>query len=401
MKSGKVIRGTRDGYLLALDAESGRVVWERVVADAAKGETFTMPPVVFENRIIVGPAGNEVPIQGWVGAFSLDNGEPLWRFHTMPRSGEPGADTWTSTGAVIGGGAVWTPFSLDPDRALVFVPVGNPAPALNGDVRPGSNLYTNSLVVLDARTGKLVWYYQATPHDTHDWDAAQTPVLIDGIIDGRPRKLLAQANRNGYFFLLDRTNGQHILTTKHTESANWIREINLKGQPIGNPSKEATVPGTLVSPNTSGATNWPPPSFSPDTGLLYFGVTQTFSLLYLTDTDAHPQGWAAAERNIANVGSLLEAIDYKTGRVRWSRPLAIGPNGGIGGAMGLLSTAGNLLFGNDGGGSFVAYDASNGRPLWHAGLGTNTSNGPQTFLLDGRQYIVVGAGDALYAFALQ
>jgi len=201
--------------------------------------------------------------------------------------------------------------------------------------------------------------------------------------------------------LLDRVTGEHLITTRHVDSLNWTKEINAKGQPIRNPEKDASVPGTLVSPDTTGATNWPPPSFNPDTGLLYFGTKQTFSVMYLTDTDGRPQGWAAAERNVGTVGNALKAIDYKTGKVKWSHPLALGPGGSEGGAMGLLSTAGGLLFGNDGGGNFVAYDASTGKPLWHAGLGTNTSNGPQTYLLDGRQYIVVGAGDSLYAFALQ
>jgi alcohol dehydrogenase (cytochrome c) len=247
----------------------------------------------------------------------------------------------------------------------------------------------------------MVWHYQVTPHDTHDWDAAQTPVLIDGVIDGQPRKLIAQASRNGHFFLLDRTNGKHVLTTRMTESLNWTKEINAKGQPVRNPGKDAIVPGTLVSPDTNGSTNWPPPSFSPDTGLFYVGTREGYSIMYLTDTDPRPQGWAAAERGLGVIATHLKAIDYKTGKVRWSRPLATGPAGALGGAMGLLSTAGGLLFGNDGGGNFVAYDAASGKPLWHAGVGTNTTNGPQTYVIDGRQMVVVGAGDTLYAFSLQ
>jgi alcohol dehydrogenase (cytochrome c) len=181
---------------------------------------------------------------------------------------------------------------------------------------------------------------------------------------------------------------------------NWTLGVNANGQPIPNPAKEASVPGTLVSPDTNGATNWPPPSFNPDTGLLYVGTSQSFSVFYLTDTDPRPQGWGAAERSVGNLGNALKAIDYRTGKVRWSRPLALTAGTGGQAAMGLLSTAGRLLFGNDGGGNFVAYDPTTGKPLWHAGLGVNTSNGPQTFMLDGRQYIVVGAGDSLFAFAL-
>jgi alcohol dehydrogenase (cytochrome c) len=295
----------------------------------------------------------------------------------------------------------WIPGTYDPELNLYYLGTGNPQPVLAGFSRPGDNLYTCTIVALNPVTGKMAWYYQVTPHDTHDWDAAQTPILIDGDFNGRPRKMVAQASRNGHYFLLDRVTGEHLITAKFIDSLNWTKGINATGQPAHDPAKDASVPGTLLSPDTSGATNWPPPSFNPDTGLLYFGSRQTFSVMYLTDTDGRPQGWAAAERNVGTVGNALKAIDYKTGKVKWSRPFAMGPAGTQGGPVGLLSTAGGLLFGNDGGGNFVAYDAANGKPLWHAGLGVNTSNGPQTYLLDGRQYIVVGAGDALYAFALQ
>jgi alcohol dehydrogenase (cytochrome c) len=325
----------------------------------------------------------------------------IWRWYTTPRAGQPGAETWPNAEAMLnGGGMPWLPGTYDPDLNLYYIGTGNPQPVLTGTSRPGDNLWTCSIVALNPDTGKLVWWYQVTPHDTHDWDAAQTPALIDGVIDGRPRKLVAQASRNGHFFLLDRTNGQHVLTSIHTDSINWTKGLNAKGQPIPNPAKESSIAGVLVSPDTNGATNWPPPSFSPDTGLFYVGTSQSFSVFYLTDTDERPQGWAAAERGVGNLGRALKAIDYKTGKVKWSRPLAIGAGAGGGPGMGLLSTAGKVLFGNDGGGNFVAYDPSTGKPLWHVGLGANTSNGPETFLLDGRQYVVVGAGDTLYAFTL-
>jgi alcohol dehydrogenase (cytochrome c) len=300
-----------------------------------------------------------------------------------------------------GGGMPWLPGTYDPELNLYYFGTGNPQPVLAGSSRPGDNLYTCTIVALNPNTGKMAWHYQVTPHDTHDWDAAQTPILIDGEFGGRPRKLLAQASRNGHYFLLDRVTGEHLVTSKYVDTLNWTKGINAKGQPTHDPGKDASVPGTLVSPDTNGGTNWPPPSFSPDTGLVYFGARQAYSVMYLTDTDGRPQGWAAAERGVGIVGASLKAVDYKTGQVKWSRPLAMGPGGANGGAMGLLSTAGGLLFGNDAGGNFVAYDAATGKPLWHAGLGTNTSNGPQTYLLDGRQHIVVGAGDTLYAFALQ
>jgi alcohol dehydrogenase (cytochrome c) len=249
-------------------------------------------------------------------------------------------------------------------------------------------------VALNPDTGKMVWWFQCSPHDTHDWDATQVPVLIDGQIDGRPRKLLAQASRNGFFFLLDRTNGKNILTKPFIESLNWYKGIDEKGQPIRDPEKDPQVAGALVSPTTDGATNWPAPSFNPNTGLLYVGTSQSYSLFYLTDLDPRPQGWGAAERGVGNLGNYLRAIDYKTGKVVWKHSTLIG-------AQGLLSTAGGLLFGGDGADNFVAYDPMTGKPLWHAGLTDNPSNAPETYMLDDRQYVVVGAGDSLFAFMLQ
>jgi alcohol dehydrogenase (cytochrome c) len=393
---------TPDNYFISLEAATGKERWHKEIASVKREYFSTSAPVVIGRNVIIGVGGDSLDVPGYLESRNPESGELLWRWYTTPRAGEPGAETWPNEYAMIGGGGMpWLPGTYDPELNLYYVGTGNANPVLNGQSRLGDNLWTASVVALNPDTGKMAWYYQATPHDTHDWDAAQTPVLIDGVIDGRPRKLLAQANRNGHFFLLDRTNGQHILTTRHTESLNWTKGLNANGQPIPNPAKEASVPGTLVSPDTNGATNWPPPSFSPDTGLFYAGTSQSFSILYLTDTDERPQGWAAAERSVGNLGRALKAIDYKTGKVRWSRPMARTAGAGGGPPPGLLTTAGRLLFGNDGGGNFVAYDPATGRPLWHAGLGTNTTNGPQTYLLDGRQYVVVGAGDTLFAFALQ
>ena len=393
---------TPDNYFVSLDAATGKERWHKEIANMKREYFSTNAPVIVGRHVIIGVGGDALDIPGYLESRDPESGEVVWRFNTTPRPGQAGAETWPNEYSMSsGGGMPWLPGTYDPELNLYYIGTGNPQPVLTGQSREGDNLYTCSIVALNPDTGKMVWHYQVTPHDTHDWDAAQTPVLIDGVIDGQPRKLIAQASRNGHFFLLDRTNGRHILTTRLIDSANWTKDINAKGQPIRNPSKDAVVAGTLVSPDTGGATNWPPPSFSPDTGLLYVGTRQAFSIMYLTDTDPRPQGWAAAERNVGSVGSELKAIDYKTGKVRWSRPQAMTANGSQGGAMGLLSTAGGVLFGNDGGANFVAFDAATGKPLWHAGLGVNTTNGPQTFLVDGRQFVVVGAGDTLYAFALQ
>jgi acido-empty-quinoprotein group A len=393
---------TPDNYFVSLDAATGKERWHHEIASIKREYFSTAAPIIIRNHVILGVGGDSLDVPGYLESRDPETGEVQWRWYTTPRAGEPGSETWPDEySAAHGGGMPWVPGTYDPELNLYYFGTGNANPVLAGQSRPGDNLWTCSIVAINPDTGKMAWYFQATPHDTHDWDAAQVPLLIDGVIDGKPRKLIAQANRNGYFFVLDRTNGKHLVTAPFIETINWTKGVDANGRPIPNPAKDASVPGTFVSPTTDGATNWPPPSFDPDTGLFYVGTHEAYSVFYLTDTDPRPQGWGAAERHIASVGGSLKAIDYKTGKVRWSRPLARNAGGFGGGPMGLLSTAGGLLFGNDGGGNFVAYDAATGKPLWHAGLGANTSNGPQTYLLDGRQYVVVGAGDSLFAFTLQ
>jgi acido-empty-quinoprotein group A len=393
---------TPDNYFVSLEASTGKERWHKEIASIKREYFSTAAPIVIRNHVIVGVGGDSLDVPGYLESRDPETGEVQWRWYTTPRAGEPGIESWPDEySAAHGGGMPWIPGAYDPELNLYYIGTGNANPVLAGQSRAGDNLWTCSLVAINPDTGKMAWYFQATPHDTHDWDSAQVPILIDGVIDGKPRKLIAQANRNGHFFLLDRTNGQHLVTAPMVDTLNWTKGIDAKGRPIPNPAKDASIPGVLVSPTTDGVTNWPPPSFSPDTGLFYVGTHASFSVFYLTDTDPRPQGWGAAERHVGSLGSWLKAIDYKTGKVRWSHPLAVGAGGTSGGPMGLLSTAGGLLFGNDGASNFVAYDAATGKPLWHAGLGANSSNGPQTFLLDGRQYVVVGAGDSLYAFSLQ
>jgi alcohol dehydrogenase (cytochrome c) len=393
---------TPDNYFVSLEAATGKERWHKEIASVKREYFSTAAPIVIRNHVMVGLGGDSLDVPGYLESRDPETGEVQWRWFTTPRAGEPGSETWPDEySAAHGGGMPWLPGTYDPELNLYYIGTGNPNPVLAGQSRAGDNLWTCSIVAINPDTGKLAWYFQASPHDTHDWDAAQVPILIDGVIDGKPRKLIAQANRNGHFFLLDRTSGKHLLTTVFADYLNWTSGIGPTGQPTPNPAKDASISGTLISPTTDGATNWPPPSFNPDTGLFYVGTEEAYSVLYLTDTDKRPQGYGAAERRVGKTASALKAIDYKTGKVRWSHPLSTSGFGPGGGPMGLLSTAGGLLFGNDGGGNFVAYDALTGKPLWHAGLGNNTSNGPQTFLLDGRQYVVVGAGDSLFAFTLQ
>lgn len=389
---------TPDNYLVSLDARTGKERWHTEIADV-KQEYFSTPaPIIVGNHVLVGTGGDTLDVPGFLESHDPETGKIQWKWWTEPlKKGDPGYETWPDEYAMRhGGGMTWIPGTYDPDLHLYYLGTGNPNPVLTGRSRKGDNLYTCSIVALNVDTGKLVWHFQPSPHDTHDWDATQTTVLIDGEIDGKPRKLLAQANRNGYFFLLDRTNGKALVTAPMTRSMNWSKGISATGQPIPDPAKEATVPGVLVSPPTDGATNWPPPSFDPETGLFYVGTSQRYSMFYLTDTDPHPEGWGAAERDAGSLGGDLEAIDYKTGKIAWSHHYPFG-----GGPVGMLTTAGNLLFTGDGMGHFIAFDAAKGDILWHAGLADDLSNGAETFLLDGQQYVLAGAGDSLYAFTLQ
>jgi alcohol dehydrogenase (cytochrome c) len=332
---------------------------------------------------------------GFVQSRDPETGALQWKFNTTPRKGEPGIETWPDEYASAHGtGQAWMPGTYDPDLNLYYVGTGNPNPVMAEKSRKGDNLYTCSIVALNPDTGKLVWHYQVSPHDVHDWDAAETPVLIDGVIDGQPRKLLAQASRNGYYFLLDRTNGKHIVTAPFIDTLNWAKGLNANGQPIPDPAKYPATDGVLVSPSSNGATNWPAPSFDPETGLLYVGSSRSFSMFYLTDTDERPEGWGGLDNMVSRDGGALLAIDYKTGKTVWRHDW---PSGG--GVVSHLSTAGHLLFTSNLN-YLIAFEPSNGKILWHAGLTGIPSAGPITYMLDGKQYVLVAAGDTLFAFTL-
>ncbi len=385
---------TPDCYLVSLDATTGRERWHKQIADVKQEYFCTPAPVIIREHVLVGMGGDSLDVPGWLESRDPETGDIQWKWYTTPRPGQPGSETWPDAYSMEhGGGMPWQPPTYDPDLNLIYVPTGNPNPVMAAQSRKGDNLWTASIVALNPDTGKMAWSFQTSPHDTHDWDAAQVPVLIDGMINGQPRKLVAQAARNGFYFLLDRTNGKNLISKPFAESPNWYRGVDAKGSPIPNPDKDPKLDGTLVSPTSTGITNWPAPSFSPDTGLLYVGTEQTYSIYYLTDTTNRPQGYGATERRLATAGNYLRALDYKTGELKWKVPTTGGPQG-------LLSTAGGLLFGTDGAGNFIAFDAENGTPLWHAGIG-NTSNAPESYMLDGKQYVVVAAGDSLYAFYLQ
>jgi alcohol dehydrogenase (cytochrome c) len=391
---------TPDDYLVSLDAKTGKERWHVPLADFAQQYFSTVAPVIVDNHVLIG-TGNDIDAPGFLQSFDPETGKLKWKFYTVPMNpGDPGLETWPSLDAARhGGGQTWIPGAYDPETRLYIIGTGNPTPGYTGQGRLGDNLFTCSLVAIHVDTGKMAWYYQTSPHDTHDWDSAQTPVLIDGVIDGKPRKLVSTASRNGYFFTLDRVTGKLVTSSMFGTTTNWAKGMRPNGAPDPNPAKEATIPGSLVSPVEGGVVNWPPPAFSPATGLFDVNERNGFNLLYLTDPD--PRGsMGLAGKAVGQVGawpSALRAIDYKTGKAVWRHEYP-GVNG-EGGSGGILATAGGLVFAGDGGGNLVAFDAKAGKPLWHSHIGS-PSNAPQTYMVDGKQYVLVAVGDMLYAFSL-
>jgi acido-empty-quinoprotein group A len=387
-----------DGWFLSLNAKTGTERWRKKIADSKMQYFTTMAPMVIGNHVIVGVGGDAIDVPGFLEARDPVTGDLQWRWNSEPHKGEPGSETWPDEASMAhGGGMTWLPGTYDKNLNLLYWGTGNPNPVMAGQGRKGSNLWTCSIVALNPDTGKLVWYFQGSPHDTHDWDETETPVLFDATVDGKPRKLLAQAARNGYFFVLDRTNGQNILS-KPFVPLNWSKGIDAKGQPIPDDKRQPTVDGSLLTINAGGGTNWMPPSFSPQTGLFYVNATRGYSLAYLTDTDPHPEGYGATLRALWSQ-NLLEAIDIRTGEVKWNHPYTTADSlgGGLGGP-GILTTAGNVLFSGDYNGNLIAFNAANGSILWHFPMLHSLSNGPIAYVLDGQQYLVAGGGDTLYVF---
>ena len=390
---------TPDNYLVSLDARTGKERWHKVIADFNQQYFSTTAPVIVGNHVIVG-TGNDLDSPGFLQSFDPETGELQWKFYTVPmKPGDPGLETWENLQAASHGGAQpWLPGVYDPETKLYIFGTGNPTPAYTVGRGEGDNLFTCSLIAVHVDTGKMAWYFQTSPHDMHDWDSAQTPILIDTTIDGKPRKLVSTAARNGYFFTLDRVTGEHIVTSKYGKATNWAKKIDEKGSVRRDPAKDPSIGGALVSPTAGGTINWEPPAYSPDTGLFYVSERNGYSIFYLTDPD--PRGsmglGGKEEVFVGSGGNFLTAIEPKTGRIAWRRPY---PGFGTGGGGGLLTTAGRLVFAGDAGGNIVAYDAAAGKPLWHSHIG-NVTNPPQTYLVDGKQHLLVAAGDTLYAFTL-
>jgi len=388
--------------LIALDKASGELLWETQIADHRKGYTGTVAPIAVKNLVVVGTAGAEFGIRGFVDAYDATTGKRVWRFYTVAGPGEPGADTWgnkTTAGEAWqrGGGSTWITGTYDPELNLIYWGTGNPGPDMNGDLRPGDNLFTCSVVALDADTGKLKWHFQFTPHDTHDWDAISDPVLVDLDVGGRKVKSLIQANRNGFFYALDRTNGKMLLAKPYTK-VSWASGIGHDGRPKLIAGQEPSDEGTTSCPSLGGGHNWQATAYSPQTGLYYFGSTTGCQIYYKTRHDAIEGQWyqlsTVDDAKGPPLSGAVIAIDPKTGDTKWHYEMLSSPSGGM------LATAGGLVFTGDRYGYFIAMDAKTGKVVWKFPAGAGISAPPITYTYEGKQYVAVASGSSIIAFGL-
>jgi alcohol dehydrogenase (cytochrome c) len=372
-----------DAHLLSLNAKDGTVRWNVTVADVTKGYWTTMAPLIVGDHVLIGVSGDFDNLSGFIRSIDPETGATQWQWNATPDPGTPNQPT---------GGMTWMTGTYDPDLNLVYWGTGNPTPVLNGSTRPGDDLYTCAIVALNPDTGKLVWSFQPSPHDTHDWDAVETPVLVDRDFHGQAKKMLMQTSRNGYFFVLDRTNGQNLLTAPFGP-VNWSLGVDKEGRPIPNPAKEPAPDGRLVAPDEGGLTNYRSPSFDPKNGLFIVDAHPSYGIYFAKPADGS-YGWAGADYDVWGKG-VLEAIDYQTGRIRWSHELGLGGSG-----AGVLTTDSGLTFTGDAQGNFLALDSGDGKTLWHAGSGSDIQSSPITYELDGRQYLLTSSGGVLFAWAL-
>ncbi len=398
---GKVFFGTPDAHMIALDAKSGKKIWDVEIADSKFGYYIATAPLVVKGKIVFGTSGDVSDVPHFMEAVDPETGKELWRLNTIPRPGEPGSETWPSAEAMAhGGGPIWVTGTYDPALNLMFWGTGNPHPVLAGNVRKGDNLYTCSILAVNPDTGKIVWHFQPSPHDTHDWDAVETPILFDADWKGKdgkttPRKLMAHASRNGYFFILDRTTGEDLLTSQFIP-VDWAKGLDAKGQPISDPEKEAQPGGVLVHTVANGATNWWPPSYDPQTGLVYINGQEGWSFWYSAlDAKGLPEDHQGGSAISLDENSILVAMDPATGKPRWQRDA-----GKARISAGILTTAGHLLFTGDGFGNFLALDPADGKTVWHTRPGGNVNGGPITYQIKGKQYVTMAAGDTMYTFTL-
>ena len=390
--------GTLDAHLVALDAKTGSVLWNIEVGDNLAGYSITSAPLVVKDMVIIGVAGGEFGIRGYLDAYDARTGQRRWRRYTVPGPGEPGNDTWEGDSWKTGGAPAWMTGSFDPELNLLYWGTGNPGPDWNGDVRLGDNLYSDCVLALDVDTGEIKWHFQFTPHDVHDWDACQVPVLVDAPFNGKPRKLMLFGNRNAFFYVLDRVTGEFLLAEEFALQT-WAVDIDDDGRPVRLPDTFPSEEGTLVAPVAQGAANWWSPSYSPQTGLFYLMAYDAEAKYYLGEAEyaegelfvgSFPEAAGPMDEDV----SAVRAIDPQTGAIKWERQVQARSTSGI------LSTAGGLVFGGTVQGNFFALNAQTGDELWHRSTGGWIHAAPVTYTIDGKQHVSIAAGHALFTFGL-
>lgn len=390
---------TDNAHLLCLDTRSGHLIWDVAYATWNKNYGATSAPLVIHGKVLVGTSGGDDGVRGFIAAYSAISGKLVWRRWTIPGPEEFGSSSWPGNSYLHGGGTAWMPGTYDPELNTLYWGTGNAAPDYDGDVRPGDDLYTASLLALNPDTGKLKWYFQFTPHDVYDYDGVETPVLVDRTYQGKPRKLLIEANRNGFLYILDRVTGKFLSATRFAERLNWAKGIDANGRPIFTDVKP-TASGTLTCPGEAGATNWYSPSYSEATGLFYFLALDECTVNYKKPQtfEVGKEYYATGARHAPNSKGkkTLLAFDPSTKQFAWKYP-QYGNGRSWGGTM---STATGLVFFADDSGSFEAVDARTGKPLWHFRTGQTLHASPMSYSIGGKQYVAIASGDDLFAFAL-
>jgi len=396
----RVFTVTDNAHLIALRRDTGKLLWDVEMADSRENYGATGAPLIVNDLVVSGVSGGDEGVRGFLDAYRASTGERVWRFWTVPAPGDPGSETWSGRAIEHGCASTWLTGTYDPESKLLYWPTGNPCPDYNGDERKGDNLYSSSVLAIDPDTGRRRWHYQFTPHDLHDWDANQTPMLVDAQFHGERRKLLVQGNRNGFFYVLDRLTGKVLLAEPFVTNVTWASGIGADGRPVLLAGNEPTPEGQRVCPAVAGAANWPSTAFSPVTGLFYLFAEESCAIYTKNDQWWEPGrsfygGVTRRAPGASAAGKVLKALDVQTGKATWE----IQVGGGILGS-GVMATAGGLVFyGRDDG--FVAVDASNGKQLWHFNTNQSWRAGPMTYAVDGDQYIAVAGGSNVLAFSLR
>lgn len=396
----RIYMETDNAHLLCLDARSGNQIWDVAYADWNKNYGATSAPLIVKDKVLVGTSGGDDGVRGFLAAYDAVSGKLAWRFWTIPGPGEFGSASWPGKAYLRGGGTTWMPGTYDPDLNLIFWGTSNPAPDFNDDVRPGDDLYTDCMLALDADTGKLKWFFQFTPHDLFDYDAVETPILVDIVYRGEARKLLVQANRNGYLYVLDRTDGKFLSASRFVEKLNWAKAIDDHGRPIRTAVRPTSV-GSRICPGYAGATNWYAPSYNQVTHMVYFLAFEQCQTFFAQPTQPFHEGkeyYSTGVKGIPGESSqkVLNAFSLDTGSFPWKYPQT-GQGRSAGGTM---TTAGDLVFFGDDAESLEAVYAQTGKALWHFNTGQQMSASPMTYAVEGKQYVAIAAGSDVFSFAL-